>query len=872
MDGASFSATAPGGDGREAASSVGAAFEAQVDREPGRVAIRTRGETLTFGELDRLANRIAWRALAARGDAVEPMALLVGRGPAAIAGILAAFKAGKISLFLDGTLPKERLRFLLEDAGAGLVAGGGESLPLARELAAGTGLPLVDVDEAGGDPASARRPGILVRPDTPAYILYTSGTSGVPKGVVRSHRTLLWNARVGARFAGMTSSDRALLVASPGAGQGLALFQALLEGASVYPFDVKEAGLPALRDGIVSEEITLYQSVPAVFRALVKTFRAGESFPRLRVVRLGGDTVRREDVLLFQKHFRSPCRLRVSYGSSETGPVASHFLDAESPLPEGPVAVGRPYEGVELRLLDEAGRDVGPDEVGEITVRSRHLALGYWRREALTRERFLPDPAGGEERVCRTGDLGRLRPDGLLVHLGRKDFQVKIRGNRVEVGEVEEALRALPGVDDAAVAAHTGPDGENRLTGYVVWQGPPGSGKELRAGLGRTLPDYMVPAAFVSLPALPLTDRGKVDRAALKPPEPESAPARGALAGAGDDVEEALAAIWEELLRIGPVGAGDDFFELGGDSLLAVELFARIESRMGIYLPLSSFVGATTLERLAKRLREAPPPRWPCLVPMQPLGEKPPFHCVSWADGEVLAYARLAARLGPSRPVFGLRRERLDDRRPRFTRVEEMAAQYVEEIVGARPEGPYHLGGLSGGAVIAFEMARQLRAAGREVGALLLLEPPRLEGRSERRDAAHARVRLRNTGGLARKVRLYWAKWRLWTAEERRADLRRQAARLRGEAAREASGVPYEPALASVEPYVPGRFDGRATLVLARHERYRRQRIREWRALVAGGLDVREVPGIHAAIVQEPFVRVLAREVEAALCAAEAGR
>ncbi len=871
MDGAPAAAGSRIEEEQDLEQSVQASFEAQVDRDPGRVAIRTPAETLTFDALDRRTNRIAWSALEARGGALEPMALLGARGAAAIAGILASFKAGKICLFLDASLPKERLRVLLKDSGAGLLAGGGESLPLARALAAETGIPLIDADAGGADPASERRPGIHVPPDTPAYIIYTSGSSGVPKGVVRSHRSLLWNALQGARFGRMTSSDRVLVVASPGAGQGLALFQALLTGAAVYPFDVNAAGLPALRDWLSAEEITSYHSVPAVFRSLVKTFRSPERFPSLRFVRLGGDTVRREDVELFRHHFSEPCLLRVSYGCSETGPIASHFIGSATSLPSGPVPVGRPYEGVDVRLLDENGCEVGPNEVGEIAVRSRHLSLGYWRKEALTRERFLVDSAGGAERTYRTGDLGQFLPDGLLVHRGRKDFQIKIRGNRVEVGEVEEALRALPGIEDAAVAASAGEDGENRLVGYVVWEGRPGTSRALRASLSATLPDHMVPASFVSLPALPLTARGKVDRAALKPPEPEIAPAEGELLGPRDEVEKELAALWEELLRKRPIGVRDDFFELGGDSLRAVELFALIESRMGRYLPLSSFVGASTIELLAAKLREAPPPRWPCLVPMQTLGPRPPFFCVSWADGEVLAYSRLAQRLGPERPVYGLRRDRLEDRRPRHTRVEEMAAQYVEEILAARPAGPYHLGGLSGGAFVALEMAQQLRAAGREVGALLLLEPPRLEGRSGRADAASDPGRLRNTGGFVRKARVYWAKWQLWDGKERLADLRRQAGKPGRKEARAVPGAPFEDVLSHVEPYDPRVYPGRATVVLAQHERFRRERLLEWRALVAGGLEVRVVPGIHAAIVQEPFVRVLAREVEACLSAAEAG-
>ena len=871
MDGPSEPAASRIEEEPELEESVETSFEARVDRDPGRVALRSPGEELTFDALDRRANRIAWSALAARGEALEPMALLVGRGPAAIAGILAAFKAGKISLFLDASLPRERLRFLLEDAGAGLLAGGGESLPLARTLAAETGIPLIDVDAGHADPASERRPGLHVPPDTPAYIIYTSGSAGVPKGVVRSHRNLLWNARVGGRFTGMTASDKALFVASPGAGQGLALFQALLAGAAVHPFDVKAAGLPALRDWMASEEITLYQSVPAVFRSLVKTFRPGESFPSLRVVRLGGDTVRREDVQLFQKHFREPCRLRVSYGSSETGPIASHYIGATSPLPSGPIPVGRPYEGVEIRLLDEDGREVGTNEVGEIAVRSRHLALGYWRNEALTRERFLADSAGGAERICRTGDLGQLRPDGLLVHRGRKDFQVKIRGNRVEVGEVEEALRALPGIEDAAVAGSEGPDGENRLVGYVVWKGRPGSTRELRAGLGQ-------------------------DAARLHGPRrvrlPRGPPADGAGKGGSRRTEAAGAA--ERRRRKRARRSGRRRRE-GARRNLGRTPQGPPDRRAARLLRAG--------RRLAPRRRAVRPDREP------DADVSPSFQLHRRLDDRA---PRKEASRGPSGPV-ALPRPDADARIPASLLLRELGGRRGARLRAARraarartsrlrsssrpargPTAPPHARGRDGravrrgdsrhparwavprrrplrGAVMAFEMARQLRAAGHEVGALVLLEPPRLGGRSGRGDAAFDPVRLRNTGGLVRKIRLYWAKWQLWDGTERIADLRRQAAKLGRKDVREGAGVLPEYVRSDVEPYVPREYAGRATLVLARHERFRHERLEEWQALVTGGLEVRVVPGIHAAIVQEPFVRVLAREVEECLAAAEAG-
>jgi hypothetical protein len=343
------------------------------------------------------------------------------------------------------------------------------------------------------------------------------------------------------------------------------MLQALLNGAALFPFDIEAEGLTALRNWIRDEEITVYHSVPAVFRSLVKTFGGRERFPLVRHVRLGGDTIRREDVELFQRHFEPPCRLRIGYSCTEAGVITCHFIDTATPIGEGAVPVGRVVEEVSVRLLDESDREVAAGEAGEITVRSRHLALGYWRREELTRERFRPDPDGGPERIFSTGDLGRFRPDGLLVHLGRKDFQVKVRGFRIETGEVEAALRTLPGVEDAAVAAPTDASGERHLVGYLVWKGPALSARAVRAALLKTLPDQMVPAAYVTLPRLPLTARGKVDIKALPPPPSDGGGDPGSeVLGPRNDLERQLAEIWARLLKRERVDIRSDFFEMGG--------------------------------------------------------------------------------------------------------------------------------------------------------------------------------------------------------------------------------------------------------------------------------------------------------------------
>jgi len=855
-------------------------FERQVARVPNRPALRGRTESLTYAALDRRVNRIAHAALGLRGERPEPMAILVKDATPAITAILAAYKAAKISLHIDPTLPRERFRFLLEDSGAGLLVSAGALVPVARELAAEAGIPLLDLDAEAVAAAPDAPPGLDPPPDSPAYIIYTSGSTGRPNGVVCGHRGALWGCRENTRRNRVTERDRILLVASPGSGQGITMLQCLLNGAALFPFDIETEGLPALRDWMRDEEITTYHSVPAVFRSLVKTFRPGERFPALRLIRLGGDTIRREDVELFQRHFHPPCLLRIGYSCTESGTIATHFLDTATPLGDGPVPVGRPGEGLTVRLLDGEGREVPAGEVGEIAVKGQRMALGYWRRDELTRERFVPDPAGGEGRIFKTGDVGRFRPDGLLEHLGRKDFQVKIRGFRVETGEVAAALRTLPGVGDAVVAAPAAPAGEKRLVAYVVWNGVPLSVRAVRAALSKVLPDYMVPSAVVSLPRLPLTPRGKVDLRALPAPPPESgAAASGPVTGPRDDVERGLAAIWERLLRRQAIDVGSDFFELGGDSLLAVELFAEIERRMGRVLPLSVFAEVPTIELLAARLREAEPSRWPVLVPIQPFGTKPPFFCVHTATGEVLSYRALGRRLGPDRPVYGLRCDRLPDALPRFKRTEEMASQYIEEMRTIQPEGPFHIGGLSGGALIAFEMAQQLAAAGQEVASLILLDPPSFESDRRRPDETPDHGLLGKLHTMSQWTHFYWTKLRLLDGDERTAFVREKAAKLARRATRGKNPFAHdEEALADgappgrdrqppnirhkTEKYVPKVYPGRATMILARYQPLRIDRITPWKVLASGGLDVRVVPGFHAYIVEEPFVRVLAPVIE----------
>ncbi|MBI4322079.1 MAG: AMP-binding protein [Chloroflexi bacterium] len=306
---------------------------------------------------------------------------------------------------------------------------------------------------------------------------------------------------------------------SPSHGARYPGIERLLNGAGVFPYDLRAEGLNDLARWLVEQRITIFHSVPTVFQYFCSTLSGKETFPNLRLIRLGGEPVFKRHVDLYKQHFSAECVLANELGSTETGGTAQFLIGKATKLEEGKVPSGYPLEDMEVLLLDDAGDELGYNDVGEIAIRSRYLALGYWGRPSLTKSAFLPDPRGGDARIYRTGDIGCLRPDGCLVHLGRKDSQVKIRGHRIELTDVEAALFDAPGIKQAVVLARKDDSGEKRLVAYIVTdpKKPPTTG-ELRSFLADRLPDHMIPTVFVPIDALPQTLSGKVDRRSILPP------------------------------------------------------------------------------------------------------------------------------------------------------------------------------------------------------------------------------------------------------------------------------------------------------------------------------------------------------------------
>ena len=584
---------------------VGERFARMAREHRDRVAVATRERAVTYAELDRAADRVAHAVLAACGGREEPVAVLMDTGPEAIAAVLGLMKAGKIYVPLDPTLAGDRARHILADTGAGLVLTHAPHLDRATALAEGRQV----LDAGAIDARAAATPrAVSFAPDRLAYVLYTSGSAGPPKGVVQDHRGLLHQVKRETNSLRLCAEDRILLVRSMSAIGGVRIvFGALLNGASVHPLPLNAAGQSGLVHLLRDHALTIYDSTPTAFRHFATRLTGAERFPHLRLIRLSSEPASSRDAELYRRHFPSTCTLVNSLGLTEVGGSARHcFIDQGTPVDDGTLPVGYAVEGVDVAILDDAGREAPPGDTGQIAVRSRHLPPGYWRRPELTATRYVADPRDPGGRLYLTGDLGRMRPDGCLLHLGRRDFLVKVRGQFVDVGEVERALRDLDTVGEAVVLAGAGRGGEARLVAYVVPKGaPPPTASSLRRALAERVPGHMLPAVFVTLAAMPVTPTGKIDRGALPAPGRDRPELDAAYVAPRTAMESTLSTIWADVLSLDRVGTHDNFFDLGGDSLSMADTHARLQDALGREIALIALFTHPTIASLARALGDA---------------------------------------------------------------------------------------------------------------------------------------------------------------------------------------------------------------------------------------------------------------------------
>ena len=587
-------------DGLRAETSVPARLHAVAGRHPERVALLEPTGALTYAQLVAGARRVAGVIL---GDEAGPgggtVAILSSLDSSAVLAVLGALEAGRIFIAPDRSLSLAAMQRVLDDAGVDVILADAGHLRTARDVAGGRRrvLPLEDVRHSGRAESGASGIG----PETRATIIYTSGTTGSPRGVVHTHRTLLAEAALAANPYRLSDADR---VACPTSLAWLAgiftLLGPLVVGSCACPFDVAAHGIERFAAWARAARLT-HISMRVVVRQLLQ--RSDRTvFPHPRIVVLGGDTIYRQDIEAACGLFPNAI-IATGLASSEAGRVSYLFMDRATPLP-AVAPLGYAVAGKRVRILREDGQDADPSEAGQIAVQSRHVAAGYWRQRDLTAARLAIVGPGGE-RLSLTGDLGRRLDDGCLVHLGRVDFQVKIRGYQVPLNAVEAALLELDGVREAAVVAHgSGPD-ERRLVAYVAPAAPAAGGPEqLRRALSAALPAHMVPQVFVCLDALPRTGSGKVDRGALPLPGRARPAVATPFAPPRDEIERLLAVVWATVLDLEEVGIDDQFLELGGDSLAAMRIAAHVTQVARVEVPMSALLETATVAEMATVVRE----------------------------------------------------------------------------------------------------------------------------------------------------------------------------------------------------------------------------------------------------------------------------
>jgi amino acid adenylation domain-containing protein len=699
-------------------------FAAQCERTPGVVAVREADRQLTFLQLDERSNSLAQYLRNLGAGPGTTVALCVERSIDMVAGLLGILKTGAAYVPLDPSYPPERLGFMLKDSEAAIVIAQREH---AGNIPANSARAVwldSNWSEISGKLTDSQSPVQLTgsHPGDTAYVLYTSGSTGTPKGVQGTHQAYLnrfsWMWRAYPFQPGEVCCQKTNLGFVDSVWE---IFGPLLAGVPNLIIPQETMGDPEeLLTILAREQVTRIVLVPSLLRMLLDYEpQLGKRVPLLKLWTCSGEVLPRDLAERFRNGFPA-ARLINLYGSAEVAAdVTCHEVSDEDLLASS-IPIGRPIANTQVYILDGNRNPVPIGVRGEIYVGGDNLAQGYWRSPELTAQRFVENPIAPERsaRLFRTGDLGRFKSTGEIEYLGRLDNQVKLRGMRLELGEVEAALSGHPAVRQAVVALT--PD-QQRLVAYItVENGQAPSSEELRRYLLARLPEYMVPASYSRLEQWPLLPSGKVNRRALPEPGHAESIQQSAFVAPHDRVEDQLLTIWKGILNLDAISVTDNFFSIGGYSLASARLLARIQQTFGRKLGLRDVFEAPTIAEMAELIRrEGKSSDMEGILPLQPNGSLPAFF---WVRGGPL-FLPLSRRLGPQRPSFGLQlSSSLVAQLPATYKFEDIASGLIQVMRRMRPNGPYYLGGLCVNGVVAYEMARQLVAAGESVPLLVMLD------------------------------------------------------------------------------------------------------------------------------------------------------
>ena len=697
-------------------------FEEQVLKSPDAIALCRHQLSMTYGELNRKANSLA-RCLISRGvKSGDNVALMVARSFDMVAGMLAIMKTGAAYVPIDPDYPVDRQEYILENSAVGLLIADNdylllETLPESRLVR----LKQIDLNNFQDDNINAQ-----IDSSQLAYTIYTSGSTGKPKGVMIEHQSavnlLQW---VNIEFS-IGPQDCLLFITSMCFDLSVYdIFGLLAAGGSIVMVEKQELmDAPVLKDMLVKHKVTFWDSVPSTMDYFVSELGLANTSDfenHLRLVFMSGDWIPVNLPDRIKKVF--PGARIISLGGATEGTVWSNFYPIDK-VEAGWTSIpyGKPIANNFFYILDEQLKPVLPGAEGELYIGGVGVARGYANDAEKTAKAFIKDPfnssLGG--RMYKTGDYGRMLPGMNMEFIGRIDDQVKIRGFRIELGEITSVLQKHENVKSAVVLAKTVSGHEKELVAFFTGDAQIAA---LKAYLSEQLPPYMMPAHFVALDSIPLTGNGKVDKKALLQFASPSADEFTFYAAPRTNVEKMLADIWSEYLGLKKISIYDNFFELGGHSLIAVKVMTKIERLTGKRLPLASLFEKPTIERMARLLNlDATAITWDALVPIKTGGAKMPLYIVHGAGLNVLLFNAVAMGLSPDQPVYGLQAKGLNGIDEPLTRIEDMAAHYIDSILAQNPGGPYALAGFSFGGIIAYEMARQLQEMGREVNLVALFD------------------------------------------------------------------------------------------------------------------------------------------------------
>ena len=723
-------------------------FEEQVSKAPDAEAVIFEDVILTYAELNARANQLAHALIVLGVKSEEPVAVALERSPEVIIALLAILKAGCVYVPFDPDYPAARLTFMLQDSGARILITREvllDRLPLKAEHTI-----YLDRDQEYITTHSESNPNLPITFESLAYIIYTSGSTGSPKGVAVEHRSIALHCQTIPACFELTTQDRFLQFASISFDASLEqILPTLSFGAAIV---LPTPGLLSdemLNECMLKQGVTVLELPPAFFQLWSLSCK-GTLFPLLRLIILAGDVVVPKLLNIRENWLKPWPRILNVYGPTEAT-ISTTLYD----IPEGPtglyVPIGNPLPHRTVYVLDKEMHPTPIGVPGELHIGGLCLARGYLNRPELTAEKFIPDPFSSEPgaRLYKSGDLVRYRSDGNLEFLGRLDHQVKIRGYRIELGEIEAVLRSHSTIGETVVIRREDEPGSEKLVAYVVAKKEVKVKQDdLRAFMREALPAYMIPSAFVFLEKIPLTPNRKIDRNALPPPD-RIIEKKITYVAPRDEIETQLVELWENVLGVHPIGIHDNFFDIGGHSLLSLRLLLQIQKKINSKITLSDFYQALTIDGLAKMLRKDD---WSknnfsmvCLQKGTSNTALPPLYFIHVLGTGLKFCKPIVKYLASDLPVYGLSIQLLDQQSHVENRIEDWARFYNLQVKQIQPSGPYMFVGFSNGGLIAFEMAKQMRDSGEDVRLVAILDT--------------MLPKTFNKTGVVRKVKEQYKKW-----------------------------------------------------------------------------------------------------------------